>query len=117
MANQLYSSRPPATARVARKIWDLMEAKYGKDSFSELWYNWNGIVFGYQMSDADYECWKVGDGLSRATDVDDFILIMAGVKCNRMPLQKYLAKVNPKMLAIYEKQIKELENNLAEARK
>lgn len=51
--------RPQATARMARKIWDLVTERAGREPY-RLWKNWNGIVFGkYAQSGADYGRWMV----------------------------------------------------------
>jgi len=105
--NTNWSSRPPATARIARKIWDLVTLDRGQEPH-ELWHNWNGKVYGKQLSDADYGAWKVDGGVHGfGEDVDDYILIMAGCRIGGMLLREFLAEYNPKSLEISTQRIKE----------
>jgi len=51
-----YTSRPPKTARVSRKIWDLLRLEFGQQP-SSLWLNPNGKVWGLSLGDAWYSMW------------------------------------------------------------
>lgn len=107
-----WDSRPPATARVARKIWDLLTLHQGEEP-DKLWHNWNGIVWGRQMSDADYGAWKQAGGVSGwGEDVDEFIVIMAGGRQGGLPLRDWYAKFNPKALELYDKQIADFKRRM-----
>lgn len=100
-----WDSRPPATARVARRIWDLVTIERGEEP-RELWHNWNGMVYGQQLSDADYGAWKVDGGVHGfGEDVEDYIRVMAGSRIGGMLLKDFLAKYNPKSLKRTNKKI------------
>jgi len=107
MASSHWMSRPPKTARIARRIWDLITVADGEEP-CELWHNWNGVVYGQQLSDVDYGAWKRDGGVyGYGEDVDGYILIMAGTRLGGMLEEEYLAKYNPKALDVIRKQIAE----------
>lgn len=112
--NPYYQSRPPKTAKISRRIWDIITIlQHGREPYS-LWRNWNGCVFGYQLGDADYGCWKVGVTFTKCHDVPDDILIVAGVRMGNMLMEDWYKKYRPDvyqdMINDKEALIKKLDN-------
>jgi hypothetical protein len=116
MRTSEWTMRPPATARIARHIWDLLSILEGREP-SRLWHNWNGICFGNQMSDADYGSWKRDGGYhENGEDVDEYVIIMAGATMGGMKLLDWYAKFNPKGREYYLYQIGAFKKNYPDCR-
>ena len=74
-----YSTRPPATCRVARKIWDALTQAEGHEP-RELWHNGNGIVFGLRLCDAWYSAWLYYSGRP-GSEHDEFVPEVLAARC------------------------------------
>lgn len=99
-----WTSRPPSTSRIARRIWDFLRIL--GDEPHDLWHNNNGICFGHAMSDADYGAWKRDGGYQGSgEDVDEYIVIMAGAKMSGLKMKDWYTKFNPAIWPHYQKQI------------
>ncbi len=104
MAKNEWNERPPKTARIARRIWNLL-AIDGQEP-NELWHNGNGMCWGNQLSDADYGAWKRDGGYHDAgEDVPEHIVIMAGATMSGLKMRDWYAKFNPKGWEYYLPQI------------
>ena len=106
--NPYYESRPPKTAVISRKIWDLVTEYKGREPVA-LWKNWNGIVFGLQMGDADYGDWKYdySNLATHAQSVPEYILVMAKSRFRNMLFGDWLKEHCPERLARLHKEIEE----------
>jgi hypothetical protein len=66
----IYSTRPPATARAARRAWDYFRAKHPKKTIGKLYYTPNfegdfkGWIAEWQFTNEEMDrimgCWGVG---------------------------------------------------------
>lgn len=111
-----WTERPPATARIARRIWDFLTLVGGAEP-GEIWHNGNGMCFGYQLGDADYGAWKQAGGYHGAgEDVSEYIVIMAGATMGGLKMQGWYAKFNPKGWEYYQPQINDFKRAHPECR-
>ena len=111
--NPYYESRPPKTAAVSRKIWDMVTELEGREPLT-LWKNWNGIVFGCQMSDADYGDWKYT--FSKVAipcgSVPEYILVLAGSRLGNKSLADWYREHNPEALSKIDADIKDYQGSV-----
>lgn len=111
-----WSNRPPKTARIARRIWDMLTMIDGVEP-GELWHNGNGIAWGHHLSDADYGAWKRDGGYAgMGEDVPEYVVIMAGATMDGMKMREWYAKFNPKGWEYYLPQIDKFKQDHPECR-
>jgi len=113
--NPYYETRPPKTARVSRKIWDMLTECKGREPTC-LWRNWNGLVFGTQLSDADYGDWKYTFskiGVPSGS-VPEHIVILAGSRLGGKSLREWYKEHNPEALNRIDADIKDYQKRIVQ---